>query len=364
MKSIETNRFYEVLWDTIPYPLFVISSDNLITTANNSAETYCFNSLKQMQSKPIDNYFGNNSIILHSISQARDTLISVKLYNVEVFWSNKSNSTHDVTTVPIDDTGEMILLLFHPHGMSKKMNQSLSHRSAARSVTGMASMLAHEIRNPLAGISGAAQLLTGNIATEDKELLAIIKAEADRIENLVFRFQTFGDLRPIKQDPVNIHDILSRGKRAASAGFAKRLEIIENYDPSLPLAKGDPDLLLQVVQNLLKNASEAVPVSSGQIIIETAFKQGVRLNIGNVTKENLPLQFSIIDNGPGVPDQIKDDIFDPFVTTKSTGSGLGLSLVSKIVSDHGGVVEYTREENRSVFSVLMPVWVGAQFKER
>ena len=364
MIDFATSRFYEVLWDTIPYPLFVISRDNGIFTANNSAETYCFNSIKQMRSKPIHKYLGGDSIILQSISQARDTLVSVKLYNVEVFWANKSNSTHDVTAAAIDSTGEMVLLLFHPHGMSKKMNQSLSHRSAARSVTGMASMLAHEIRNPLSGISGAAQLLEGNISFEDKELLDIIKTEADRIENLVDRFQTFGDLRPIKQSPVNIHDILGQGKRAASAGFAKRVEIVENYDPSLPLAKGDPDLLLQVVQNLLKNAAEAAPFSSGQIIIETAFKQGVRLNIGNFTKENLPLQFSITDNGSGVPDQIKDDIFDPFVTTKATGSGLGLSLVSKIISDHGGVVEYTRIENRSVFSVLMPVWTEPQTKER
>ena len=244
------------------------------------------------------------------------------------------------------------------------MNQSLSHRSAARSVTGMASMLAHEIRNPLAGISGAAQLLTPNILSEDKELLEIIKAESDRIEKLVLRFQTFGDMRPIKQGAVNIHDILNQAKRVASAGFAKHLEIVEKYDPSLPLAKGDADLLLQVVQNLLKNATEAVPSEFGQIIIETAYKPGVKLNIGNFTKENLPLQFSIIDNGSGVPDQIRDDIFDPFVTTKSNGSGLGLSLVSKIVSDHGGVVEYARVKNRSAFSVLMPVWTGLQLKER
>ena len=356
MTNIESHNFYEVLWDTIPYPAFIISEKNQIMIANSAAESYCMSSIKQIQSKPVDDYFGKNSIILNSINQARDTLISVTLYNVEVFWSSKISSTHDVIVCSINDSKERVLLLFHPHGMSRKMNRSLSHRSAARSVTGMASMLAHEIRNPLAGISGAAQLLEPNILEADVELLEIIKSEIKRIGNLVDRFQTFGDLRPIKQGPVNIHNILSQGKRSASAGYAKHIKIVENYDPSLPLAKGDPELLLQVVQNLLKNAAEATPSSFGQIVIETAFKQGVRLNIGNLTKENLPLQFSISDNGSGVPYQIKDDMFDPFVTSKSGGSGLGLSLVSKIISDHGGVVEYTRVNNRSIFAVLLPIW--------
>ena len=358
MVDTNTESLYEILWDAIPYPLFVISINNLIYKANSSAETYCLSSKKQIQLKPVHNYFGKNSVILNSIEQARDTLISVKTYNVEVFWLNKSSSMHDVIATPINNASESILLLFHPHGMSKKMNRSLSHRSAARSVTGIASMLAHEIRNPLAGISGAAQLLETSIKENDKELLEIVKSESNRIGSLVDRFQSFGDIRPIKQEPVNIHNILGQGKRAASAGFAKKIHIIEKYDPSLPFAKGDPELLLQVVQNLLKNAAEAVPKNSGQIIIETAFIQGIKLNIGNYIKENLPLKFSIIDNGEGVPDQIKDEIFDPFVSSKSAGSGLGLSLVSKIISDHGGVVEYSRVDNRSVFSVLMPVWIN------
>ncbi|MDG2474170.1 MAG: ATP-binding protein [Paracoccaceae bacterium] len=362
MTSVDNELFYEVLWDAIPYPSFVISRDNRIITANSSAETYCLSSIKQIKSKPVGNYFGGNGVILNSINQARDTQVSVTLYNVEVFWFSKSITTHDVIAAPVNNNNEKILLLFHPNGMSKKLNRSLSHRSAARSVTGMASMLAHEIRNPLAGISGAAQLLESNISTEDQELLEIIKIESQRIGGLVDKFQTFGDIRPLKQEPVNLHDILSQAKRAANAGFAKKIKIFENYDPSLPLTKGDPDLLLQVVQNLLKNAAEAVSLTSGQIIIETAFKQGISLNVGNRKKENLPLQFSIIDNGTGVPNQIKDEIFDPFVTTKFSGSGLGLSLVSKIISDHGGVVEYSRRNSRSIFSVLMPVWAKSSTK--
>lgn len=362
MTKVDIDEFYEELWDAIPYPAFVISETNKIITSNSSAETYCLSSIKKMYYKPLAKYFGESSIILNSIDQARKKGVSVKVFNVRVFWSNKSKSTHDLIATPVNNFSGKILLLFHPHGMSKKMNRSLSHRSAARSVSGMASMLSHEIRNPLSGISGAAQLLEENISKGDKELLSIIEKEAYRIGTLVDRFEVFGDMRPLKQVAVNIHDILGQAKRAASAGFAKNIKILEKYDPSIPLAKGDPDLLLQVVQNLLKNAAEAVSSSSGRIIIKTAFKQGIKLNIGNKKKENLPLEFSIIDNGQGVADQIVDELFDPFVTTKLSGSGMGLSVVSKIISDHGGVVEYSRLNNRTIFSVLMPVWVDSLSK--
>lgn len=354
--------FYETLWSAIPYPAFLISSTNLIIEVNSAAESYCLNSVKKIQSKSISVYFGENSVILNAINQARETLVSVTIYEVEIFWPSKLSSTHDVIATPINNTKESILLIFHPHGMSKKMGHSLSHRSAARSVTGMASMLAHEIRNPLAGISGAAQLLMSNISNDHKDLLEIILDEGRRIGTLVDRFEVFGDNRHINYGPVNIHDILNQAKKIASVGYAKDIKIIEKYDPSLPFAKGDSDLLLQVILNLLKNAAEAVSESNGCIIIKTAFQQGIKINLGNSNKESLPLQFSIIDNGSGVPDQIKDDIFDPFVSSKTVGSGLGLSLISKIISDHGGVIEYSRVQEKSVFSVLLPIWTQSYGK--
>ena len=355
--KIKTNTFFESLWDAIPYPAFVVSSDNKIISANTSAESYCLISIKQLRSTPIISYFGESSIVLNSINQARDTLGSVTVYDVEVLSSNKVSSIYDLIATPISHLDKNILILFHPHGMSKKIDRGLNHRSTARSVTGMASMLAHEIRNPLAGISGAAQLLMPSIVDTDRELLDVIGNETKRIGKIVDQFQAFGDIRPLKQCPVNIHDILSQGKRAASAGYASNIKIIESYDPSLPFAKGDPDLLLQVVQNLLKNAAEAVPAMNGQILIETAFKQGVKMNFGRSFQESLPLEFSISDNGLGIPDQIKGDIFEPFFTSKRSGSGLGLTLVSKIISDHGGVIEYSRIGERSVFSVLLPIWI-------
>ena len=354
--NILTEDFYEVLWGAIPYPAFKITVDNKIADANVAAETYCLNSVKQIKLKSINICFGENSIVLNAVNQARETLLSVSIFDVDVLWPSKLYSAHDVVATPINNSSNNILLMFHPHGMSKKIDRSLSHRSAARSVTGMASMLAHEIRNPLAGISGAAQLLIANISNDDKELLGIIQTEVSRIGTLVDRFEVFGDKSPLNHCPINLHTILNQATKIASVGYAKDIKIREIFDPSLPFAKGDPDLLIQVFQNLLKNAAEAVPSSNGQIVIETAFRQGIKINLGSHSKESLPLQVSVIDNGLGVPEQIQDDIFEPFVTSKATGSGLGLSLVSKIISDHGGVIEYSRVQNRTVFSVLLPVW--------
>lgn len=356
MNRDESSTSYELLWGAIPFPTFLVSSSNIIIDANTAAETYCLHSVKQIKSKPISIYFGENSVILNAIVQARGSLVSVSIYDVDVFWSSRIRTSHDVVATPVHNLSGDILLMFHPHGISKKMGRSFSHRSAARSVTGMASMLAHEIRNPLAGISGAAQLLMADLPNEDKELLEIIQTEVKRIGKLVDKFEIFDDNRTQKYGPVNIHNVLTQARKIASVGYAKDIKIIEKYDPSLPLAKGDSDLLLQVVQNLLKNAAEAVPPLNGQIIIETAFRQGVKINLGQHLKESLPLQFSIIDNGLGVPEQITDDIFEPFVTSKSKGSGLGLSLISKIISEHSGVIEYSRVQDRSLFSVLLPLW--------
>jgi two-component system nitrogen regulation sensor histidine kinase GlnL len=264
----------------------------------------------------------------------------------------------NVHAAPLQDANGEILILMHPQGMADKMDRSLGHRSAARSVTGMAAMLAHEIRNPLAGISGAAQLLEMGLGDSDRELTGLIQAEASRIGKLVDRVEQFGDLRPAQRRPLNIHDVLDRARRAAQAGFAAHARFSEEFDPSLPPTAGDPDQLLQVFQNLLKNAAEAVPRVGGAIGMATAYRPGVKMVRPGRKSESLPLVVTITDNGPGIPENIIRDIFDPFVSSKVNGTGLGLSLVSKFIADHGGVVECDGRPGRTRFRVRLPVWQG------
>ena len=351
------NGGFEAFWSAIPYPALVVDEADSILDANPAAESFGATSLRQMAGRPLGRFLGADSAVLDVVGQARRNGVSVAQYNLMVSWADQPPQLQNVHAAPLEAAGE-ILILMHPQGMAEKMDRSLGHRSAARSVTGMAAMLAHEIRNPLAGISGAAQLLEMGLGDADRELTALIQAEAARIGKLVDRVEQFGDLRPAQRKPLNIHDVLDRARRAAQAGFAAHARFSEEFDPSLPPTAGDPDQLLQVFQNLLKNAAEAVPRVGGAIAIATAYRPGVKMARPGRSSESLPLLVTIADNGPGIPENLIRDVFDPFVSSKVNGTGLGLSLVSKFVSDHGGVVECDSRPGRTRFRVRLPVWRG------
>jgi two-component system nitrogen regulation sensor histidine kinase GlnL len=237
------------------------------------------------------------------------------------------------------------------------IERQLTHRQAARPVTGLASVLAHEIKNPLSGIRGAAQLLEPALSPDDKALARLIIDETTRIRNLVDRMEVFGDERPLEKTPVNIHAVLDHVKRLAASGFASHLRIAEDYDPSLPPIPGNRDKLVQALLNLVKNAAEALDgVDGGRIILRTGFRPGVRLSVpGSTTRVSLPFMIEVEDNGAGIREDVREHLFDPFVTTKHSGTGLGLSLVAKIIGDHGGIVECETHAKRTIFRVLLPI---------
>ncbi len=248
-----------------------------------------------------------------------------------------------------------MVMLISPRELAGRMTQSHSVKSAAKSAIGMAEMLAHEIKNPLAGITGAAQLLSMNLPKEDLEFTDLIVAETRRIVKLLEQVEQFGNLSAPDRREVNIHDVLDRARRSALLGFGAHMRIHEEYDPSLPMAWGDPDQLLQVVLNLVKNASEAAdPINGGHITLHTYYEHSFRLRRADGSGQTLPLQIEIIDDGPGLPEAIKGDIFDPFVSGKENGTGLGLALVSKIISDHDGWISVDSVPGRTVFRISLP----------
>jgi two-component system nitrogen regulation sensor histidine kinase GlnL len=264
----------------------------------------------------------------------------------------------DAFVSPLPQSGDGAILLLQERSIAEKMDRQWTHRSAARSVTALGAMLAHEIKNPLSGIRGAAQLLESSVGDDDRALTRLICDETDRIVKLVDRMGAFSDERPGSRESLNIHAVLDHVKRLAQAGFARHIRFVAVYDPSLPHVLGSRDQLIQVFLNLVKNAAEAIGDESidGEILISTAYRPGVRLTAGAGTdRVSLPLEICIRDNGPGVAADIAGDLFDPFVTSKASGSGLGLALVAKVIGDHGGVVEFESHPRRTIFRVLMPL---------
>ena len=266
----------------------------------------------------------------------------------------------DIFVTPLQDPGDGVVIMLQERYLSEKIDRQLTYRGAGRSVAAMASVLAHEVKNPLSGIRGAAQLLEAEASDADRVLTRLICEETDRIVKLVDRMSAFSESRPVTREKINIHAVLDHVKKVSQAGFARHIRFHEKYDPSLPQVFGNKDQLIQIFLNLVKNAAEAIGESrsDGDIELTTAFRPGVRLQIPGVKMPvSLPLEFCVRDNGSGVAPELLPYLYDPFVTTKTAGTGLGLALVAKIVGDHGGTIECESSPRRTTFRVLMPIYV-------
>ncbi len=339
----------------LPDALLLLDGDDVVRLVNPAAEQFFDAGAGVLCDRPFDALIKFDSPIVALVAKVRDDLTTGAVHDVGVLSPHGRTRAVDVQVAALPDAPGWVLVLLRGRTLAQKLDRQLTHLGAGRSVAGLAAALAHEVKNPLSGIRGAAQLLAQGANAEDRELTRLITDEADRICRLVDRMEVFSDRQPAARGPVNIHQILEHVRRLAQSGFARGLRFVERYDPSLPPVSGDRDQLVQVFLNLVKNAAEAAPESGGEIVLGTAFEPGIRLSLAGGTGQlRLPLAVSVQDNGDGVPADLKPHLFDPFVSGKAGGTGLGLSLVAKIVGDHGGVVEFESERRRTVFRVLLP----------
>ncbi|WP_431471260.1 two-component system sensor histidine kinase NtrB [Sphingosinithalassobacter sp. LHW66-3] len=337
------------LFAGLPVAVLVIDPDGRIAHANAACELLLNHSERTMVGQPYD------AVLLppEAYSERRDGH-GFSAFDVEIEAVRGSRVRVDFVETAVPDRPGWRIVTLHHAPASRRMTQGAERTAGARAAVGAAAMLAHEIKNPLSGIRGAAQLLRRD-GEGREELTGLITTEVDRITALIDRMQDFTDTRPLKLEATNLYPLLDHARRVALAGFARGIPIEERFDPSLPPVLVDSDAFLQVLLNLLKNAAEALDgVTAPRITLSTAYRHGMSVRAGpGLPRQPLPIEVLVSDNGPGAPTDIAEHLFEPFVSGKPEGKGLGLPLVEKLVRGMGGIVHYLREEDTTLFRILL-----------
>lgn len=344
-----------LVFAALPVATIVLDAENRFRSVNNAAEQFFGASATGLLDMPLAELLPPDNRFFALLEQVRRFEARVSDHDLTLESPRMHRRGVTVHAAPLPEMPGSVIAMLEDGSTAQMLDRQLNFRGAARGASAMAAMLAHEVKNPLSGIRGAAQLLEQAALEADRELCQLILDEVDRITGLVDRFDMFSE-HPVERSAVNIHQVLDHVRRIAASGFAAHLRIIEEYDPSLPLVWGNRDQLVQILLNLVKNAAEAVDPVGGELVLATSYRHGVRIAVpGSSQRVHLPLEVSVRDNGPGIDEGLRATLFEPFVTTKRGGQGLGLALVAKLVADQGGLIECDSRPGRTIFRLSLAV---------
>ena len=356
---------------SLPNPVFLLDGDDRFLFLNHAAEMFFDSSAAMLEGTALSAQIPADSSLLALLARSRSQMASVADQGIEVASPRIGLRLLNVQIAPFADRngpgghmsglsgqdgpakGGRMLVTLQERALAERLRGQSMFHGAARSISSMAALLAHEVKNPLAGIKGAAQLLQADLSPENQEFARMIVEETNRVTALLDRMEGFAGGAQTPLSPVNIHEILDHCLRISSASYGDQLTVKRRYDPSLPSVEGHRDLLIQAFLNIVKNAFEATE-NRTELTVFTSYARGRRLNGGGAARLHVPIQVEVIDNGPGIAPELRDHLFDPFVSGKNGGSGLGLALVASVVADHGGLVEVDSVPGRTVFRINFP----------
>ena len=337
---------------SLSHAVLLLGPGQVVAAANPAAEQLLGQSFRRLSGRAIGEHLRFDEPLLAARLAETDAQLSARATGVQI--AGQGPRRVDVTVGPVVDQPGWQVLTLHDIRGAEAMRETQGEDSAVRAPD----VLAHEIKNPLAGIRGAAQLLSRKVEGQDKALTTLIADEVDRIAKLIDQMQSLSRRTAPDLQPCNLHEAVRRARSVMEAS-GKIPVIAEEFDPSLPPVLGNIDTLVQVLINLFSNAAEATTgVESPKIVVRSRFASGLQLHrSSDGSAVRLPIELRVSDNGPGIDAALRDHIFEPFVSSKKSGQGLGLALVRRLVSDMNGRVTYDRDENMGLthFRVHLPI---------
>jgi two-component system nitrogen regulation sensor histidine kinase GlnL len=350
--AMQSRPLAEAVLSSLSHPVIALDEQDRIIYVNPAGEEFFRSSQGILRGMPLSGFIDGDHAIFEMIKRSRNSHASVSDQGIDIDSPRLGQRLVNIQvsvspSVGADADSPQVVVAMQEHTLVERLRGHDQFRGAARSMSSLSGLLAHEIKNPLGGIRGAAELLQHNGTEDSHELTDLIIVETDRIAALLTRMESLAGGRAIAPKPVNIHEVINHCIRLAQNSFGRDRQIISRFDPSLPTADGDRDLLIQAFINLIKNACEATE-NNGIIEIITSYNLEARLAIP-------PLTIEILDNGVGIAQDLQEHIFDPFVTDKLDGRGFGLVMVASTIADHGGTIDVNSIPGATSFKIGLPM---------